>query len=102
MKKSEFRKELKAIFKEGLMSKLVNPGNGELDKYVGKVDKFIDSAVDDCEKLIEEGGELMEEDAFRLPQVGERNRMILEMIGMLKKFKNDLISIPTQTRQKMG
>ena len=42
------------------------------------------------------------EDILRLPQVGERNRLILEMVGMLRKLKNQLISMPSQTRQKMG
>ena len=102
MKKSEFKKELKQIFKEGLMSDIVNPGNGKLDKFVKKVDKFIDESIEACDELVEEGKEMMEEDAFRLPQSGERNRLLLEMIGLLSKFKHSLIEIPTQTRQKMG
>lgn len=102
MKKSEFKKQLKQIFKEGLMSDIVNPGNGELDKFVKKVDKFIDDSIESCDELTKEGKEMMEEDILRLPQSGERNRLILELIGLLTKFKHSLVEIPTQTRQKMG
>jgi hypothetical protein len=102
MKKSEFENEIKKMYKEGLLSTVVNPGHGELDKYLSKVDKVITNTIKSCNDLIEEGEELMEEDILRLPQVGERNRMILEMIGILRKLKSHLVNIPTQTRQKMG
>jgi len=102
MKKVQFKNEIKAVLKEGLLSKLVNPGHGELDKYLTKVDSLLSETIEGCDELIKEGEEIMEEDILRLPQVGERNRLILEMIGILRKLKNDLATIPTQTRQKMG
>lgn len=102
MKKSQFKNEMKEVLKEGLLSKIVNPGHGELDKYLSKVDKVITDTIETCTDLIEEGEEIMEEDILRLPQVGERNRLILDMIGILRKLKNDLATMPNQTRQKMG
>lgn len=102
MKKVQFKNEMKAVLKEGLLSSIINPGHGELDKYLTKVDKVITDTIETCGELIEEGEELMEEDILRLPQVGERNRIILDMIGILRKLKNDLATMPNQTRQKMG
>lgn len=102
MNKKFLKKELKNTLKEGLLNQLVNPGSGELDKYLSKVDKLISETIDTCDELIEEGEEMTTEDVLRLPQVAERNRIILEMVGILRKLKNDLISMPSQTRQKIG
>jgi len=96
-----FREEKQKIH-EGLMSDLLNPGNGKLDKYTSKVDAFIDEAIETCDELVEEGNSMLEEDFYRLPQAGERSRLILEMIGLIKKFKCDLENIPWQLRQRMG
>jgi len=101
-KKLKLKNELKKTLKEGLLNQLVNPGSGELDKYLTKIDKLITETIESCDDLIKEGEEMTTEDILRLPQVGERNRLILEMVGMLRKLKNDLISVPSQTRQKMG
>ncbi|NBP14291.1 hypothetical protein EBU95_07805 [bacterium] len=103
----ESAKNIKRIFgqknlNEGLMSDLLNPGNGKLDKYTSKVDAFIDDAIETCDELVEEGNGLLEEDFYRLPQAGERSRLILEMIGLIKKFKYNLENIPWQLRQRMG
>jgi hypothetical protein len=87
---------------EGLMSDLLNPGHGELDKFTSKVDAFIDSSIETIDKLIKESNDLLEEDLYRLPQTGERSRLLLEMIGLLKKYKCDLENIPWQLRQRMG
>jgi hypothetical protein len=70
---------MKAVLKEGLLSKLVNPGHGELDKYLTKVDDLLTETIEGCDELIKEGEEIMEEDILRLPQVGERNRLILQI-----------------------
>jgi hypothetical protein len=99
--KGLFEEDL-ASLNEGLMSDLLNPGNGKLDKYTSKVDAFIDEAIETCDELTEEGNSLLEEDFYRLPQAGERSRLILEMIGLIKKFKCDLENIPWQLRQRMG
>jgi len=96
-----FREEKQKIH-EGLMSDLLSPGNGQLDKYTSKVDAFIDEAIETCDELVEEGNSILEEDFYRLPQAGERSRLILEMIGLIKKFKCDLENIPWQLRQRMG
>ncbi len=96
-----FKEDL-ASLNEGLMSDLLNPGNGKLDKYTSKVDAFIDEAIETCDELVEEGNSMLEEDFYRLPQAGERSRLILEMIGLIKKFKCDLENIPWQLRQRMG
>jgi hypothetical protein len=87
---------------EGLMSNLLNPGHGELDKFTSKVDAFIDSSIESCNELIEESNTLLEEDFYRLPQAGERTRLLLELVGLLKKYKCDLENIPWQLRQRMG
>lgn len=91
-----------ASIKEGLMSNLLNPGHGGLDKYTTKVDLFIDESISTCDSLIQEAEAMLEEDFYRLPQAGERTRLILEMIGLLKKYKCDLENIPWQLRQRMG
>lgn len=95
-------KEQKKKLNEGLMSTLLSPGHNQLDKYTSKVDAFIDDSIETCDKLIKESEDLLEEDFYRLPQAGERSRLILEMVGLLKKYKCDLENIPWQLRQRMG
>lgn len=92
----------KMVISEGLMSNLLSPGHGELDKFTSKVDTFIDDSIETIDDLLEESNSLLEEDFYRLPQAGERSRLILEMIGLLKKYKCDLENIPWQLRQRMG
>lgn len=91
--------EHQATLKENLANDVLPGANGELVAYTIKVEKFLDATIEEAEKLHEEGSELLAANVLRDPLVGERDRLILMIMGFLKKMKNGLSTSSVDLRK---
>ena len=91
------------LVKEGVITDDLLPGaDGKLAAYLTKVEKFIDSTIEDASKIADEGEELMRADFTRNTSVGERNRMLLTTVGFLRKLRNGLATASVDLRKMLG
>jgi hypothetical protein len=62
-------------------------------KFATKVDKLIEESIDDIDKLVEEGEEIMRENPLHDYAIQERNHIIQTRIGILKALKTRLVQV---------
>ena len=105
------KSEIKAMIQEVLKAKLQEAGivddlipgsDGKLSAYMTKVTKFLDSTIEDAEKLALEGEEIMKVNVTQDNSVGERNRLLLLAIGFLRKVRFTLASNALDLRKAFG
>ena len=105
---SEIERRVKAmvhakLVKEGVITDDLLPGgNGKLAAYLNKVEKFVDKAIEEASTLADEGEEMLRTDFATNVSVGERNRMILSMVGFLRKMRNGLAAATIDIRKTLG
>ena len=96
------KEELRSLVKEALAEQLKEistlqkdtlPGNGEIGKVAEKVDKLLTETAEEARKLALELEEELKVDMLggegkpgMAPRVGERNRMLMIRVGVLKKL----------------
>lgn len=72
--------------KEGFLANVLPGKQGEAAPYVSKVTKFLEDTFEKAEELRQEGEEMIASDVREHPLVGERNRLLLTLMGFLKTF----------------
>jgi len=101
--KSFVRESVKRQLVENIASDLLPGSEGKLADYTMKVTKFLDSTLEEAGSLADEGEELMRADyTQKNPSVGERNRLLLVLIGYLRKLKFNLAASNLDLRKMMG
>jgi hypothetical protein len=91
------------LVKEGVLTDDLLPGsNNKLAAYLEKSEKFIDKTIEEASELADEGQELMRTNFTLDVSVGERNRILLVMIGFLRKIRNGLAASMIDIRKTLG
>lgn len=102
--KNIVRESVIAYLSEESISKELLPGSdGKLSSYTAKVNKFLEKISEEAEELALEGEELMKADyTQKNPSVGERNRLILNCVGLVRKLKTQISQLPLELRKMIG
>ena len=88
------------LVKEGVITDDLLPGgNGKLAAYLEKTEKFIDKTIEEASALADEGEELLRTDFTMNVSVGERNRIILTVVGFMRKLRNGLATATVDMRK---
>lgn len=99
--KTQLRKMIQeALVKEASsLQKDVLPGSGEMGKITQKVDDFILEFAEKARELMKEIEQELKVDMLggegkpgMAPRVGERNRMLMARVGILKKLSAAAVS----------
>lgn len=91
------------FLEEGIISDDLIPGaDGKLAKFAEKCEKFIDKTIKEAGELADEGEELMKVDLTQNTSVGERNRILLSLVGFMRKLRNGLAVSTTALRKTLG
>jgi hypothetical protein len=89
--KEQLKSHIRRLVQEQLDYKDIVPGaDGGFVKYAQKVDDLLLKFMDDAEKLIQEGSDIMKADVLESAKVGERNRYILARVGVLRALKTSV------------
>lgn len=78
------------------------PGDDKIGDYMEKVEKFVDEFVERAEELAQEGEEMIKTDFAKNQHVAERNRMILTVIGFMRKHKFNIAALMLDLRKAFG
>ena len=91
------------LVKEGVLTKDLLPGGGgKLAAFLIKTESFIDRTIEEASDLADEGEELTRTDFTGNCSVGERNRILLTMVGFLRKVRNGLATSMVDIRKILG
>ena len=90
------------LLSENIATDLIPGSEGKLAKYSEKVETFIDKVIKEASDLADEGEELMVSDLTKSTNVGERNRMLLTLVGFLRKLRNGLATSTIDIRKMLG
>lgn len=98
------QESIKKQLSEGEIAKDLLPGaDGKLSAYTAKVNKFLEEMSEKAEELAVEGEELTRADyTQKNPSVGERNRLLLNCVGILRKLRTQLSQLPLELRKMIG
>ena len=102
--KNILRESVIAYLSEENIAKDLLPGaDGKLSAYTAKINKFLEKISEEAEELAVEGEELMKADyAEKNPSIGERNRLILNCVGLVRKLRTQISQLPLELRKMIG
>jgi hypothetical protein len=72
-----------------------------IGSYAEKVDKLISETIDNIDKLVEDGEELMKDNPTHDYAIQERNHLVQARIGILKGLKTQLVKIMEDLYRKV-
>ena len=72
---------------------LLEASDTGIGKYAEKVDELVSKSIEDIDKLVEEGEEIMRENPVHDYAIQERNHIIQARIGILKGLKTRLVQV---------
>lgn len=108
----EVQKKIKELVRqklvqEGVLTDDLIPGaGGKLAAYLDKTEKFIDKTIEEASALADEGEELLRSDFATKDSmsmnVNERNRILLTIVGFLRKVRNGLALTTVEIRKAIG
>lgn len=96
--KSQLREAVQKATRLALMMEAPDLGIGA---YASKVDKMVEETIQDIDKLVEAGEELMKENPTHDYAVQERNHLVQARIGILKGLKTQLLKITEDLYRKV-
>lgn len=98
------RTEVQRILMESsIMSDMVPGSDKALGSYMGKVESFLTKFSEEAETLMAEGEEMVKQPLTPTNGgTGERNRALLQAVGLLKKLRQHLIQAKETVHKGTG
>lgn len=80
------------LMESSIMSDMIPGSDKALGAYMGKVESFLTKFAEEAENLMAEGEEMVKQPLTPTNGgTGERNRALLQAVGLLKKLKQQLV-----------
>lgn len=87
------KKQLAEVVSKATKFALLEASDLGIGTYATKVDKLVEQSIDDIDKLVEDGEELMKENPVHDYAIQERNHIVQARIGILKGLKTRLVQV---------